>query len=407
MLTDKKDVRHGQPVWKSYSSHRLPVSKLPARLKTDILIIGAGISGALMAEALTGLGFSVALLDRRGAGKGSTPATTALLQYELDVPLSRLRGKIGEESAARAWRRSRLAVSCLADRTRFLDIACELEANSSLYLSGNVLDAEGLRRERQARRDIGLESEFLTPARLQENFGISRHSALESHGNFVANPVLLTQGYLAAALHRRARLYYDDVEHLSASAQAVHVQTKKGAEITARHLVFCAGYEVPEALQDQEYRIFSTWAIATRTRALKRKMPMIWEASDPYLYLRQTPEGRVICGGEDEKFLDEDGRNAMTPKKTAVLERKMNALLKLEAKADYAWTGSFGVTPTGMPLIGAVPRLPNCSAVLAFGGNGIVHSRIGADIISAMISGRDDPEADLYAFQQHPRKAKK
>ncbi len=36
----------------------------------------------------------------------------------------------------------------------------------------------------------------------------------------------------------------------------------------------------------------------------------VWEASDPYLYMRATADGRVICGGEDEEFTDE---SAATP----------------------------------------------------------------------------------------------
>ena len=50
---------------------------------------------------------------------------------------------------------------------------------------------------------------------------------------------------------------------------------------------------------------------------------MIWEASDPYLYIRTTPDGRVICGGEDEDFADDEKRDALIPRKTATLRRKL------------------------------------------------------------------------------------
>jgi glycine/D-amino acid oxidase-like deaminating enzyme len=42
---------------------------------------------------------------------------------------------------------------------------------------------------------------------------------------------------------------------------------------------------------------------------------MIWEASDPYLYLRTTPDGRIICGGEDEDFSDEAARDRLLGRK--------------------------------------------------------------------------------------------
>ena len=54
---------------------------------------------------------------------------------------------------------------------------------------------------------------------------------------------------------------------------------------------------------------------------------MIWEASDPYLYLRATHDGRVICGGEDEDFTDEERRDALLPEKAAAIAAKLARLL--------------------------------------------------------------------------------
>jgi len=53
-------------------------------IRTDVLIIGAGITGAMVADALASYGWKVTLADRRGPAKGSTTASTALIQYEID-----------------------------------------------------------------------------------------------------------------------------------------------------------------------------------------------------------------------------------------------------------------------------------------------------------------------------------
>ena len=95
--------------------HRWP-RRLARDIKTDVLVIGAGITGALIADALTSAGVEVAVVDKRGLAKGSTVASTALVQYEIDTPLITLTRKIGKEKAVRAWRRSRLAVEALAAR---------------------------------------------------------------------------------------------------------------------------------------------------------------------------------------------------------------------------------------------------------------------------------------------------
>ncbi|HET6543963.1 MAG TPA: FAD-dependent oxidoreductase, partial [Chryseolinea sp.] len=72
---------------------------LRENLTCDVLIIGGGITGSLIAFQLSGEGYKVVLIDKRDVSLGSTCATTALLQYEIDEPLYRLINKVGEQAA--------------------------------------------------------------------------------------------------------------------------------------------------------------------------------------------------------------------------------------------------------------------------------------------------------------------
>ena len=63
-------------------------TSLAGNITTDVAIIGAGISGALAAYALRNDGLSIAVFERRHPGMGSTAASTAFLQYEIDTPLA-------------------------------------------------------------------------------------------------------------------------------------------------------------------------------------------------------------------------------------------------------------------------------------------------------------------------------
>ena len=151
------------------------------------------------------------------------------------------------------------------------------------------------------------------------------------------------------------------------------------------------------------HSIASTWAIATRPqpRRIWPSRSFIWEASEPYLYLRVGPEGRIICGGEDEPFADAEQRDALLPGKTATLEAKLRRLLPgVDARADYGWCGSFGASETGTPSIGPIPRMPNCHAVLGFGGNGITFSALAAQMLRNQITGSGDPDSDLFSFRR-------
>ena len=81
-LTRKHDLRTGRSVWHTRSLPVIAYSPLTKDAKADVLIIGAGISGALIADALSDAGLTVLIADRRGPILGSTPASTALLQYD-------------------------------------------------------------------------------------------------------------------------------------------------------------------------------------------------------------------------------------------------------------------------------------------------------------------------------------
>ncbi len=400
--TIKRDLRTGRPVWLERRLPAIAAKALTRAVSCDVLVVGAGISGAIIAEALSDAGLDVVIADRRGAVQGSTAASTALLQYEIDTPLSVLSERIGRERAERLWRRSRLAVDALRERTRALGIKAEQATRDTLYLSGNVLDAAGLEAESEARRRAGFEVSFLKSAAVLEQYGIKGRSAIVGRDNYMADPRLLAAGYLNAAIGRGARLYAPvEVADIEANKSGVIASTTEGAEIRCKSLVYATGYEMPKGVPRKGNAIISTWVIATKPQPRKIWPTgcIIWEAADPYLYIRTTPEGHVICGGEDAEIADDDARDALNEAKTATLVRKLGKLLPMiDAIADYSWSGSFGDSKTGTPTIGPVPRMPNCYAAMGYGGNGITFSMMAGQMLRAMITGTGDPDSDLVSF---------
>jgi len=403
-LKRKLDLRTGRPVWFAYRAPTIATQKLTRDVKADVVVVGMGISGAMMAEALTAEGLSVVCLDRRGPMKGSTPATTALVQFEVDQPLTKLSPMIGRAKAERAWRRSRLAIENLAARIDELGIDCGMARRPSVYLEGNVLGPGELRAEADARRQAGIRSTYLTPSELEEQFGINRDGAIVSRGNLALDPRKLTAGLLLKALDRGARFYAPaEATRISTGKSEATIETKDGPTVTAANVVLTTGYELTDIVPAAKHQIISTYAIATRPqpKAIWPQEAFIWEASDPYLYMRVTKDGRVICGGEDEEFSDEDRRDALIGAKSERLSRKLKKLIpQLDTEPDFTWAGSFGTTTTGLPYIGAVPGRPHIHAVMGYGGNGITYSQIASELVASALGGRDDSDADLYAFNR-------
>ena len=59
-----------------------------------------------------------------------------------------------------------------------------------------------------------------------------------------------------------------------------------------------------------------------------------------------------------------------------------------DAIAETAWSGVFGTTADGLPLIGPVPDHPRILAAYGYGGNGITFGFLAAELIAGLIGGR-------------------
>lgn len=398
--TVKRDLRTGRSLWADSPGLGVPVRPLIQAISVDVAIIGAGVSGAFMAHELSKDG-AVAVLDRRPPLMGSTMASTAMLQWEVDLPLTTLTDKIGTAKAKRAYLRSRSAVEALKTIVAEERIVCGLKAKSSLYLAGDAYGHRALAAEAEARAMIGLESEYVGPTLLRERFGIERTGAILSEGSASADPARLAAGLLRRAQGRGAKVYSKvEVLEVVSDPDGVTLMTDAGHAVRAKSVVFCCGYEFPKGVPTPGATVISTWAIASKPR---QKCPawlrdtLVWEGSDPYLYFRMGGDGRLVVGGEDEASAIAHEDRAKGVRKCSAIVSKLKRLLpEIEFEIDYSWAGAFGESDTGLPSIGPVDGMDHCWAVMGFGGNGITYSVIASQIVAAEVRGGSDPDAGLY-----------
>lgn len=398
--TIKRDLRTGRSLWADSPGLGVPVRALKAAVSVDVAIIGAGISGAFMAHELS-RDHTVAVLDRRPPLTGSTMASTALLQWEIDLPLTTLAGKIGTAKAKRAYLRSRAAVDDLKRIVADEGIVCGLKDKASLYLAGDEYGHRALEVEAEARAAIGLDSQYLGPEALRARFGIDRTGAVVSQGSASGDPARLAAGLLRRAQAAGARVYSPvEVVEAASDPDGVTLLTDAGHAVRARTVVFCCGYEFPKGVPTPGAKVISTWALASKPRQrcpAWLKETLVWEASDPYLYFRMGRDGRLIVGGEDEATPDAHADKAKLKRKCETISAKLQALLpEVEFEVDYSWAGAFGESVTGLPSIAPVPDMDHAWAVMGFGGNGITYSVIASQVVSAAIRGSADADADLY-----------
>jgi len=367
------------------------------------LIVGAGITGSLVAERLTRQGLSVVILDRELPGRGSTAASTSMLLWEIDRRLTELTDAYGFDQASRAYRASFEAVTGLKSLVLQLGVACDIRDKNSLYLAAGDSSAE-LLAEHRLRQHAGLPGDFLDHSLLLDNFEIHRAGAIVSPGAADADPMQLARGMLKAALARGARLFEGEAAEFDPAGRGVGVQLSNDRQIEARFVILATGYVMPDIVRSTVQTVSSSWAIATapQPRNVWKDGALIWEDSKDYLYARTTRTGRIIIGGEDsEKIVGPDARDRLIPEKSRVLAQRLSALWpRANADIAFGWAGTFDTTSDGLPLIGPVPGAEGVYAAYGYGGNGITFSFLAAQLIGDLIAGKSSPLLRDFALDR-------
>ncbi len=396
------DVKSGYPWWPVRNGLLRDYPPLLVDSQCDAVVVGAGITGALIARALIDAGLDTIVLDRRDVGWGSTAASTALLQYEIDTELLQLSKLVGEQHALAAYKACEAAVlelQAIADDVG--DVGWR-EA-PSLYLASSRRDARRLRPEFDARREAGFRVEWLDESALRERFGLVAPAAILSRPAAHVDPYRFTHRLLAQLCERGLRVF-DRCEMVrwKPDAGALEIRTATGARVRAQWLVVAAGYESQSLLPQNVAKNRSSYAFVSEPLQLPAEFARCigWETARPYLYWRSTDDGRLIVGGQDDRIDIPARRDWRIPRKVEKLLARLQELMPdVQPDVGFAWAGTFAETEDGLPWFGAHPQLdPRVLFAMAYGGNGITYSAIGAHILANAMRGQSHPLAGLFGF---------
>lgn len=399
------DLTSAAPFWLLRNGLGASPSPLPGNARCEVVVIGAGVTGALVAQALCDEGRDVIALDRRQPGLGSTAASTAILQYEIDTHLVDLVDDVGRERAEAAYLACRHGLAVLRRLCRALDCDVGLHARPSVYLASRRDRVPALRAEARARQRLGLSCHVLSTAQLRRDFELDAPLALVSETAAEVDPWRLTQHLLARAVDRGLRVHgRTHVRRIEPTRGGLRVHTDRGV-VQARHAIVACGYEADAFLPRPVCRLYTTFALATDplpASQLPRRRAIVWETARPYYYLRTGESSRVLIGGSDEPFHAAQRRDAALARKWPLLLARAKRWLPGRALVPaHAWAGVFGQTRDGLAYIGAHPQLdPRIHFALGYGGNGITFSAVAAEVLAARIAGRGHRYAETFAFDR-------
>jgi glycine/D-amino acid oxidase-like deaminating enzyme len=398
------DLRSGDAFWPILNGLLNTYPVLKDNAECDVVVIGAGITGALVAYHLLEAGVNTIVIDKREAGAGSTSVSTALLQYEVDTHLIDLIDLVGKEHAERSYLLCRDAILKIEDLVKKLGVECSFKRKKSLYIASSEDDVEIFKREYAARRAIGIDVDFLTEADVAARFTFKYPAALLSHTAAQLDPFKLTHALLTQCVEGGVCVYdRTGVSKIDYAPTGIALTTDRGTTIRAKKIIFAAGYESQEYLKEKVVTFNSSYAFVSEPMdafpGWGEEQCLMWESARPYMYLRTTEDGRILMGGEDDPFDGINPRAQRLPHKVDKLRERFQTLFPLiDLDVAYSWAGTFGQTKDGLAYIGAGPDEANTYFALGYGGNGITYSVIAAEILRDLITGTPNPDAEIFRF---------
>ncbi len=364
---------------------------------TDVVVIGAGISGAAAALELAQSGFRVVLLDRWGPAAMASGWTLAGVRqsgrHPAELPLA--------TAAVRLW-------EGLGERLG-ADVRYRQEGNLRLARTeAEVPVIEALVAEQAA---AGLDVVLLRDAEVQAVAPAVSPTVLAachcaSDGN--ADPVATVTAFVDAAM--RAGVVTQFGERALAieteGGRVAAVRTDKG-RIGCASVVLAAGVFGNDLLEPLGSRVplDVQMVAAMRSAPLPPTLRQVIGVANADCAGRQQADGcfRVTSGVQPfTGRLVEGERPAVLPPASALrmLVETFGAAVPAFADApiEAVWAGLIDLTPDALPVLDRVPGAEGLVVAMGFSGHGFCLGPITGQIIAGMVKG-DAAAFDLAPFR--------
>jgi glycine/D-amino acid oxidase-like deaminating enzyme/nitrite reductase/ring-hydroxylating ferredoxin subunit len=368
---------------------------LTGDIRTDVLVIGAGIAGLSTAYELATVGRSVTVVDSGRPARGMSARTSAHLAFAID-DFNRELIEVRDLDAARQYYASQCAA---VDRVEEIcsreGIDCDFARVDGVFVPACADDVEYLRKELTASLQAGFpDAEWL-------DRGPGPWAALPAvrfprQARF--HPLKYLYGLLAVLRARGVDCYgHTAIDELDDQGDTVVARTRDGRSITASGVVVATNSPfhlgVPIHTKQAPYR---TYVIAANVAKGSVPDVLVWDTLEPgYHYVRIQPgpaHDVLIAGGEDHKT----GEEADMPERFTRLEAWSRALFPQMGEVTHRWSGQVLEPADYVPFIGRSPQHERVWLVTGDSGQGLTTGVVAAQILREQVNGGEHPWGKLY-----------
>ncbi|MGO3168668.1 NAD(P)/FAD-dependent oxidoreductase [Senegalia sp. (in: firmicutes)] len=376
--------------------------KIKKNEKTEILIVGGGMSGTLAAYILSNRNHKVIIVEKDQVAKGSSTANTGLLQFCSDIMLSDLIEQIGEKKAVLFYEMCLKSMDDLTAINDKLAYQTDYRSKSSIYYSSNIGDKNKLEKEYKTLKKYNFPVEYISNDELIKDYNLDKAFAIKTFRDADVNPYKFIKA-LTRENKKNGVKYFENTQVNLDSMASNQIYTKEGYKIEFKNIILATGYTNIYPIIKDKAQINRTYAISSKPF---KKLPwkedvMFWETKNPYLYFRTTTDKRIIAGGLDEEINKLEKNIEDLKEKTEKIAKEINDLFDgLNLEVENRWNALFGISTDNLPFIGADPIHKNKYYLLGYEGNGTCYSMAGSRIIADLIENKKNPYSHIVRLDR-------
>ncbi|ALG48144.1 FAD-dependent oxidoreductase [Clostridium perfringens] len=345
-------------------------------IKTDVLVIGAGIAGILTAYMLKQNGREVIVIDASEIASGNTKNTTAKITSQHDLIYSKLIAEFGEEKARQYAKANELAIKKYKEIIEDKRIECDFEEKPAYVYSLNEVDV--LKEEVEAAKNLGIDAEFVQEA----NLPFKINGAVKFNNQAQFNPLKFLKGI------SNELVIYENTRALEIKENLV---VTSGGNITAKNIVVATHYPIMNA---PGYYFMKMHQERSYVLALENTS----EIDGMYIdlnkegYSFRTYNNLLLLGGISHRTGENEEGGSYDEL------RKVAKRLYPKAKEKYYWSAQDCMTIDGIPYIGRYSsETPNIYVATGFNKWGMTSSMVSAMIISDMILEKENDFSEIFS----------
>jgi glycine/D-amino acid oxidase-like deaminating enzyme/nitrite reductase/ring-hydroxylating ferredoxin subunit len=375
---------------------------LESNLRTEVVVVGGGISGLSVAYCLVRAGKKVVVVDDGFIGSGETGRTTAHLVNALDDRYSAIERVLGEESCRLAAESHTAAINFIEEVVTRENIACDFKRIDGFLFLHPTDEPSTIDEEFIATNKHGIRTEKIQGVPGMEGEpGI----CLRFPDQAQFHPMKYLRG-LAEYIVRNGGAIYTETRVEGISKTGIR---SKDFSIEAEHVVVATNTPVNDwVTMHTKQHPYRTYVIGSLVPKDSIRPGLWWDTgnmksewvTDPYHYVRLQPYDEkhdlLIVGGEDHKTGQADKENIDEEQRYAHLERWTRKRFPGMTDIVYHWSGQVLEPVDMMAFIGKNPGDKNIYIATGDSGNGMTHGTIAGMLISDLILGKENPWAKLY-----------